>query len=251
MTTPETTALQATPEDDRLNYLMREAEQLARSSFVPAHYRDNFADCLIAIQWANRSGRDPLELLQNTYPISGNPGMYTRYMLALERRAKIFDRPVQWDITGEGEGLVVTCYGVIDGERYEASASMAMARAEKWDKNPKYKTMPEHMLRWRSATFLIRFTAPDVLLGMSTVEELQDLRYAKEPKKIGGAMEALDRRARGETEIVESPVEKEAETQESPAQEPAAERCEDCGAAATEMHEEYCPSLFTTGEGGA
>ena len=223
MTTPETTALQATPEDASLSLMMRQAKLLSESQFLPKCYQNKPADCLVGLQWAQRTGRDPMELLQGTYVVKGTPGMYTKYMIALERRAKVFDKPIQWEFEGDGDSLVVTAFGFIDGERYEAEVSMEFAKAEGWTSSPKYasRSGQKHMLKWRAASFLIRFTAPDCLLGMSTVDELEDMRYAKEPKKIGGAMEALDRRARGETEIVEPPVEKEAETQESPAQEPA------------------------------
>jgi len=43
--------------------------------------------------------------------------------------------------------LYAVAYGLIDGERYEATASMDMARAEKWTKNPKYASMADHMVK--------------------------------------------------------------------------------------------------------
>lgn len=186
--------------------LQRKAELLAMSQFVPSHYQGKPADCMVALQWAERTGRDPLELLQNTFPINGNSGMFTRYMVALERRAGIFDAPIRWEFAGEGKDLVVTAYGLIDGERYEAEASMALAIAEDWTKNKKYKSREgqRHMLKWRSAAFLIRFTAPDVLLGMSTIEELQDLNAIPPQAQLTGAAaklnEVLAGNAKPETE---------------------------------------------------
>jgi hypothetical protein len=53
---------------------------------------------------------------------------------------------------------------------------MDTARKEGWTKNPKYKTMPEQMLRYRSATWLIRLHCPEVLLGMQASEEIQDVQ---------------------------------------------------------------------------
>jgi hypothetical protein len=51
-----------------------------------------------------------------------------------------------------------------------------MAKAEGWStKNgSKWKTMPDLMLRYRSATFLIRCTAPEIGLGLQTAEEIHD-----------------------------------------------------------------------------
>jgi hypothetical protein len=50
-----------------------------------------------------------------------------------------------------------------------------MAKAEGWTRNAKYQTMPEHMLRWRSATMLIRLFAPEVMLGIPAADELEDI----------------------------------------------------------------------------
>jgi hypothetical protein len=62
---------------------------------------------------------------------------------------------------------------------------MAMAKADgwtmRWDKKlnkkvpaEKYVSMPEHMLKWRSAAFLIRLYAPETMMGIRTVEEIED-----------------------------------------------------------------------------
>ncbi len=53
-----------------------------------------------------------------------------------------------------------------------------MAEAAGWTKNPKYRSMPEHMLRYRSATLLIRLYAPEVMHGYSTAAELRDISAA-------------------------------------------------------------------------
>ena len=54
---------------------------------------------------------------------------------------------------------------------------MQMATAEGWSTKAgsKWKTMPELMLRYRAATFFGRLYAPDLLLGMQTVEEARDI----------------------------------------------------------------------------
>jgi hypothetical protein len=57
---------------------------------------------------------------------------------------------------------------------------MAMAEAEGWTKNPKYRTMPDQMLRYRSATMLIRLFAPEVMMGLPVAEEI-DVVQARGP----------------------------------------------------------------------
>lgn len=178
------TEVTTTQQSDETTELMRKAKLLSTSQFLPKCYQNRPDDCLVALQWAQRSGRDPMELLQNSFVVHGTPGLYSRYMLALANREGIFDKPVRFVTKGSGDSLEVTAVALIDGEEYTASASMAMARAEKWDRNPKYNgPMAEHMLKWRSLAFLIRFTAPEVLLGLYTVEELEDVHYAEHPPR--------------------------------------------------------------------
>jgi hypothetical protein len=52
-----------------------------------------------------------------------------------------------------------------------------MAKAEGWynKTGSKWRTMPELMLRYRAATFLIRSVAPDIALGFPTTEEAIDI----------------------------------------------------------------------------
>ena len=204
MTNQETTAVaEVTHQDALLNTQMRQAKLLSESSFLPQHYQGKPADCLVAIQWAQRSGRDPLELLQNSYVVHGTPALKTSYMIALVNRTGPFDGPIRFEVHGSGADLHAIAYGLIGGERYEAVASMEMARAEKWTKNPKYSSMPDHMLKWRAATFLIRLYAPEALLGMSTIDEANDMRYAEEPQRL--TEKSLSDKMRGATEVLPSP----------------------------------------------
>ena len=62
------------------------------------------------------------------------------------------------------------------GKEISITVGMDTARKEGWTSNPKYKTMPEQMLRYRSATWLIRTHCPEVLLGMQSSEEIQDVQ---------------------------------------------------------------------------
>lgn len=157
----------------------RVAKLFAASSLVPAHIR-NVSDCLIALHMAMRLREDPLSVLQNIYVVSGRPGWSASYMIARANRSGIFRGPIRWRSEGSDKTLKVTAVARLAevDEDVEVTVSMEMAEAEGWTKNAKYKSMPEHMLRWRSATMLIRLYAPDVMLGMETADEIEDHRAA-------------------------------------------------------------------------
>lgn len=172
-------ALAAANEPDPLapaqfEHSQRVAKMFASSELVPPHMRGKVADCLIAYAIAKRTREEPLVVLQNIYFVSGRAGWSATYMIAKANRSGVFARRINWRIEGEGKNLRVTAFATLadSGEPVEATASMAMAEAEGWTKNTKYRTMPEQMLRYRSATMLIRLFAPEVMMGLPVAEEI-------------------------------------------------------------------------------
>ena len=57
--------------------------------------------------------------------------------------------------------------------------SMNMAKSEGWiEKNgSKWKTMPQLMRRYRAASFFTNQFAPEVSMGLRTIEDIQDTEY--------------------------------------------------------------------------
>ena len=51
----------------------RAAKLLSSSSLVPERYRGNIADCVVALNMAQRMGADPLMAMQNLYIVHGTP----------------------------------------------------------------------------------------------------------------------------------------------------------------------------------
>ena len=157
------------------------AKVFAGSQMVPAHLRGKPDDCLIVLAMAHELGENPILLMQAVYMISGKPGWSASYMIARANQSGVFATRIGWRSEGAGATLSVTAYAVdrSTGEEVHATADMRMAKAEGWTKNAKYDSMPEHMLRWRSATMLIRLHAPEILYGYSTKDELEDVEAAQ------------------------------------------------------------------------
>jgi hypothetical protein len=163
----------------RFEFGQRVANLFANSQLVPAHLRGKTADCFIALHMAERLNEDPLVVMQNINIINGRAGWSAQYMIGRANRSGVFRGRISWRSTGAGDALQVTAHAVLAdaGEEVTATASMAMAKAEGWTKNQKYQSMPEHMLRYRSATMLIRLYAPEVMLGIPSSDELEDVQY--------------------------------------------------------------------------
>lgn len=158
------------------------AKLFALSPLIPDHLRGRdpetaMANCLIAIQMAEAMGEMPLVVMQNIHIVKGKAGFAAQYMIARANASGVFRGRIGWRVTGKADDMAVTAYATLadTGEEVCFTVDMAMARAEGWTSNSKYKTMPEVMLRYRSATFLVRFYAPDVMLGYQTHEEVVDV----------------------------------------------------------------------------
>ena len=173
--------------------LKRAAATLSKSQFVPQRFRDHPEDVFVALHMSHRLGADPLLILQNLYVVHGEPGWKSQFVIAQANASGKLSDPIAFDTAGEGEGMSVTASATMKatGKTISATVDMKMAKAEGWTKNTKYQSMPEHMLCFRSAAFLVRRYLPEVMLGMQTMEELEDVAVAV-PKDITDQVERVD-----------------------------------------------------------
>lgn len=178
-----------TPEAAHFGLMQRQARMFAMSPLVPQHLRNGtpeqaMANCYIAMTIADRMGEDRMTVMQNIHIVHGTAGFKAQYMIARANASGVFRDGIDWEVSGQGQSLSVTAFATLakTGKRVQITCDMAMAKAEGWTKNSKYQTMPEVMLRYRSATFLVRMYAPQVMLGYQTVEEAQDMGAALLPE---------------------------------------------------------------------
>jgi hypothetical protein len=173
------------------------SEIMAQADIIPTHYRGKPANVFIAVQSALRMNLDPMQIMQNTFVISGKLGMVTAFAISLANQSRLFDSGIRYRVEGNGENLKVTAYTNLKktGEEISYTITMKEAKAEGWTKNAKYQSLPELMLRYRAATLLIRTHAPEVLNGMHMVEEIEDVAIATKdvtPNKATSISSKLD-----------------------------------------------------------
>jgi hypothetical protein len=215
VTTDQAPQRALTAEGERFALRQRQARMFATSPLVPDHLRKGtpdqaMANCYIALTLAEAMGEVPLVVMQNIHVVNGKAGFASQYMIARANASGIFHGRIDWRIDRSNpQNLSVTALAVLKdtGQEVSFTCDMAMAKAEGWTKNTKYQSMPEVMLRYRSAAFLIRFYAPDVMLGYRTVEEYEDVAGAAQPDSEPVTAAALLEQARDDTptdaEIVE------------------------------------------------
>lgn len=181
ITTTEITDVQIQREAAAFDMLQRQAKMFSASTLVPKEFQGNVANCAIALGIAKRLGTDPFMTIQNVDVIHGRPSFRATFLIAMVNSSGRFE-PLQFRMEGtEGSpdrSCVAWAKSKDDGSVLEGpKITLAMAKAEGWSTKAgsKWITMPELMLRYRSAAFFARLYAPDITLGMMTADEAQDV----------------------------------------------------------------------------
>ena len=165
----------------------RMVKPLATSDLVPTAFKNNIGSCLIALNLANRIGADPLQVMQSLYIVHGKPSFSSAFLIACFNQCGRYTA-IRYEMFGERDtdswGCKAYTTEKATGELIEGVAvTIGMAKAEGWwskkDKmgreTSKWQTMPELMLHYRAAAFLIRLVAPEISLGFQSTEEVRDV----------------------------------------------------------------------------
>ena len=90
------------------------------------------------------------------------------------------------DDNGETTGYFARAVRLSNNKLCEGSpVTWDMVKNEGWlsKSGSKWKTMPDLMFHYRAATFFVREHCPDLLCGLQTAEEVQDVKGWEQPKE--------------------------------------------------------------------
>lgn len=160
----------------------RMAVALSKSTMVPPQYQGEagVSNCLVGLELASRVSASVFMVMQNLDVIHGRPGWRAKFLIATVNSSGKFT-PLRFRWEGQPGTDSWGCRAVarsrIDNEEcVGALITIALAKAEGWysRNGSKWKTMPEQMLIYRSASFWTNVYAPELSIGMSTAEEIVD-----------------------------------------------------------------------------
>lgn len=199
------------------------------------------ANCMIAVEVSTRIGASPLMVMQNMAVIYGRPSWSSKFLIATVNSCGRFE-PLQFKFTEKGAlGMVdytdyawnpaKRCKDAVtkqfDGKRIpdiecvafttkrgatdvleSAPVSVRLAIQEGWyTKNgSKWQTMTRQMLMYRAASMWTNAYAPELSMGMRTVEEQQDIYtdYEEVTEQVEREKSANANRKRIGMEIVDT-----------------------------------------------
>jgi hypothetical protein len=163
--------------------MQRVAKMLTASTLMPEAFRgaDGLPNAIIALNMAQRMQADPLMVCQNLDVIHGRPSWRATFLIACFNQSGRFSAlRYRWQGT-EGKddwGCRAWAIEKATGEEIIGPlVTIALAKAEKWYERTgsKWKTIPELMLTYRAAAWMIRTHAPEIGMGLPTQDEADDI----------------------------------------------------------------------------
>lgn len=155
-----------------LEEALRFADILSKSELVPKDYQGRPANAFVAIQWGQEIGLQPLQAMQNIAVINGRPALWGDAQLAL-----VMSHPAyEWhkeDETETGATVTIKRRGVPECVRVFTIEDAK--RAGLAGKQGPWQTAPKRMMKLRARAFALRDLFPDVLRGLTSAEEAQDI----------------------------------------------------------------------------
>lgn len=192
---PELAPVTVWTDKNQFDQLLRAANMLSQTSIIPATYQGKPRDCFVALEMATRMGVSPLVVMQNMYVVRGKPAWAGQACTMFINSCGKFAQ-VKHVYTGEkgtdSRGCYVTATRISDGVQVNGvEVTLAMAKAEGWTANTKWRTMPELMLAYRASAFFARVHCPEALMGVQLVDEIYDTETSRNAKKTSTLTAAL------------------------------------------------------------
>lgn len=183
----------------QIDSVQRASKMFASSELVPQQYQiakvggeKAVANCVIALDVASRIGASPLMVMQNLYIVHGRPSWSAKFLIATVNTCGRFE-PLKFRFKDLGKvgtinnqdfaalkDIECVAYTKAKGsdEVLESSPiTISLAIREGWytKSGSKWQTMPKQMLMYRAASWWTSVYAPELSMGMRTVEENEDI----------------------------------------------------------------------------
>ena len=176
----------------RFDQAQRVALTMARSTLTPAHLtRDKsgvftleqvVANCFRIVNQALRWGMDPFAVMDETYFVQGRMGYQGKLVVAVVNTRAGLKTRLTATYEGAGDNRKVTVSGTFSGEMEPRTVEWTVAQG-KTEGNAMWKKDPDQKLFYSAAMRWARRHCPEVVLGVSIVEDLETI--AEEQRSPG------------------------------------------------------------------
>ena len=181
------------PELKGFSDMWKIATQYSKSDLVPENYKGKPQNVIIALGMAQKTGFDVYTIMNNLNIVKGKAswsGSFCRTLIEATGLYKDLDLVEVGERGKDTWGYYAQAVKKSDGKIVKgATVTIAMAQAENWTKNSKWKSMPELMLQYRAMAFFARVYASSAINGIQTVEEVEDVNMSQENNTMEDILE--------------------------------------------------------------
>ena len=175
---------------ENIDQAYRFAANIADTDFVPKAYRKRPADILAAVQMGQELGLAPMQALSSLAVVNGYASLWGDGLLAVvissptylkHDECFVVDNTRRKTLTADDlkkDTTAAVCVFWRHGRIDPVESIYSIGHAKKaglWSKQGPWQTNPDRMLKMRARSFAARDMFPDVLRGIRTVEEVQDI----------------------------------------------------------------------------
>jgi hypothetical protein len=168
--------------------MQRIAKIYAMSGLIPDSLtkdrskEEAIAAVFVALQIARRLKADPFMVMQAIYVVHGRPGFEAKFVIAMCNTRGPWVGGIRFEMDDPKNPTWCRAYAKRrdTGEVDEYTLTWGDVVKEGWNKprggmDSKWNTLRALMFMYRSATFLSRTKCPEVMLGLHTTDELEDI----------------------------------------------------------------------------
>lgn len=200
---------------------MELAKTLASSQLIPKAFQQRPGDVFVAMMWSHSLGIPIVQGLQGIAVINGKPSLYGDALLAVcMGSGQMAD--IEETVTGSADNLTATCKVTRRGKPTPVVSTFSMADARAaglLGKPGPWKQYTSRMLKMRARAFALRDAFPDVLSGIASAEEMQDVEGTATEKATENVAEQVAKMPRRRSKL---PVQAPKEGTEAEVDKPAA-----------------------------
>lgn len=189
---------------------MELAKTLASSQLIPKAFQQRPGDVFVAMMWSHSLGIPIVQGLQGIAVINGKPSLYGDALLAVcMGSGQMAD--IEETVTGNADNLTATCKVTRRGKPTPVVSTFSMADARAaglLGKPGPWKQYTSRMLKMRARAFALRDAFPDVLSGIASAEEMQDVEGTATEKATENVAEQVAKMPRRRSKLpVQAPKE--------------------------------------------
>lgn len=166
--------------------MQRMAEMMATARVtIPKHLAGSPGDCLAIVMQAAQFKMNPFALAQKTHLVNGTLGYEAQLVNAVVSSSALLSSRISYEWEGDWNGVngkadksdarAVIVTASLQGERQPRSLRLSMAQVGTVRNSPLWEHDPRQQLAYLATKRWARLHAPDVMLGVYTVDELQDV----------------------------------------------------------------------------